>query len=74
MAAEKQKVWYFEGDTVASVKCGLQMEVYKIYIDAWHGWNDQGVGNVVPKKGVEQIKVPSTPAVAANPPLRLVTG
>ena len=35
-AAEKHKIWYFEGDTVAFVKYELQMEVYKIYIDAWH--------------------------------------
>ena len=37
-AAEKQKVWYFEGATVAFVKYELQMEVYKLHIDAWHGW------------------------------------
>ena len=40
-AAEKGKVWYFTGDVVDLVKFELKMEVYKLYIDAWHVWTDK---------------------------------
>ena len=40
LAAEKGKVWYFTEDVVDLVKYELKMEVYKLYIDAWHVWTN----------------------------------